>query len=259
VLTAVRQSDSIKVLARVSEKTEAPFACPQCRREVVLHKAQIKIHHFAHKPSVTCAVGAGETEQHLRAKLDVFDALRQESNVTELELERDFGTSVADVYARISGTPVAVEIQRSALSVNDIVARTKNYHRLGVTVLWVGLPNPDLSSERYSPRAWEKWAHAAYFGRVYYWESGQTFRVVHFDPYLIYVPESIGYEDGWSEQIVGGFDRTSKRWRTPRNGVPALLARSFQRTPRKAWSGGTVEVPECTLYIDRQAKWWRQA
>lgn len=257
MLTSVRQFDGIKVLARASKKSEAPFACPRCRQEVILRKGGIKIHHFAHKPTVTCARGAGETEQHHHAKLAVFDALRQESNVTELELERDFDTSVADIYARISGTPVAVEIQRSALSVNDIVARTKNYHRLGVAVLWVGLPNSDLSSAKYSPRAWEKWAHAAYFGRVYYWEDGQAFRVVHFDPHLIHVPEKSSSVDGWSEQIVGGFDRPSRRWRTPRNGVLALLSRSFQRTPRKAWSGGTVEVPECTLYIDRQAKWWR--
>jgi competence protein CoiA len=258
VLTAVRRSDGFKVLARASEKIEAPFACPRCRRELVLRKGRIKVHHFAHKPPVTCALGVGETDQHLRAKLAVFDALRQESNVTELELEKDFGTSVADVFARISGTLVAVEIQRSAVSVNDIVARTKNYHRLGVTVLWVGLPNADLSSQQYSPRAWEKWAHAAYFGRVYYWESGQAFRVVHFDPYLIHVPESTWYEDG-SEQSAGGFDRTSRRWRTPRVGVPVLLSRGFQRIVRSSWSGGAVDVPECTLYIDRQAKWWRSA
>ena len=135
MLTALRQSDSAKVLARASEKSEAPFLCPRCRRELVLRKGRIKVHHFAHKPPVTCALGKGETEQHLKAKLEIFDALRTEPNVSELELEKDLGMSVADVYARISGVPVAVEIQRSELSVNDIVARTKNYHRLGIAVL----------------------------------------------------------------------------------------------------------------------------
>lgn len=258
MLTALRQSDSAKVLARNSEKPEAPFLCPRCRRELVLRKGRIKVHHFAHKPPVTCALGKGETEQHLRAKLGLYDALRSEPNVTDLELEKDFETSVADIYARISGVPVAVEIQRSALSVNDIVARTRNYHRLGIAVLWAGLPNPDLATSKYSPRAWEKWCHAAYFGRVYFWESGQVFKVVHFGPYQIHVASRSWFEGG-EERSAGGHDRTSRRWRTPRPGVPCLLSRSFRMNRRTPWSGGTVTVPECTLYGDMQPKWWSGA
>jgi competence protein CoiA len=187
--------------------------------------------------------------------MEIFDALRLESNVAGLELEKDFGMSVADVYAEISGTRVAIEIQRSSLSVNDIIARTQNYHRLGIAVLWVGLPGGDLEIAKYSPAAWEKWCHAAYFGRVYYWGGGQLLRAVHFGPYSIHVESRSWYENG-SEQSAGGYERTSKRWRTPQHGVPVLLSRSFQRSARAAWSGGTVNVPFCTLYVDRQAKWW---
>jgi competence protein CoiA len=204
---------------------------------------------------VTCSLGIGETEQHLRAKLEIYDSLKNEPNVTELELENDFGASVADVYARISGTRVAIEIQRSALSVNDIIARTRNYHRLGIAVLWIGLPNAGIQTSQYSPRAWEKWSHAAYFGRVYFWAQGQMLHVYHFNPYYIHVEESTWYEDG-SEQSAGGYDRISRRWRTPKNGVPVLLSRSFTPSKRTAWSGGTVSVPECTLYVDKQPKWW---
>jgi competence protein CoiA len=256
MLTAIRQSDATKVLARVSQRLEAPFTCSLCRREVILRKGKIKVHHFAHKPPVMCSLGAGETEAHHQAKLAIYDALRTEPHVTDAELEKNLGGSVADVYACISGVPVAIEIQRSSLTVSEIVSRTEKYHRLNTAVIWVGLPTVDLSSQRYTPRAWEKWCHAAYYGRVYYWESGQILRVVHFDPHFIHVQSSTWYQDG-QEQSAGGYDRISKRWRTPKSGIPALLARSFIANTRAAWSKGTISIPACTLYVDRQPKWWK--
>ena len=255
MLTALRQSDTIKVLARDSTTAEAPFLCPQCRKELILRKGRIKVHHFAHKPPVTCSFGAGETEQHLRAKLGILDALRGQSNIAELEVEKDFGTSVADVYARISGVAVAIELQRSALSVNDITARTRNYHRLGIAVIWLGLPASLPVEAKYSPKAWEKWCHAAYFGRIYFWSHGQVIQPLHFDSHHIHVAATSWYEDG-SEQSAGGYDKRSKRWRTPNPGIPMLLSQHFVSRQRPAWPGGTVSIPQCTLYVDQQAKWW---
>ena len=255
MLTALHVESHVKVLARRCERDEAPFSCPKCKCEVVIRKGSIRVHHFAHKPPVSCSLGVGETEQHLAAKLGVYDALSVENNVSDLELEKDFGVSVADVYARISGTPVAVEIQRSALSVNDIMSRTRNYHRLGIAVLWIGLAKPELVSNKYSPAAWEKWCHAAYFGRVYYWASGQDLRVVHFSTYKIHVEERSWFESG-SEHSAGGYSKGSKRWRRPLEGRRMRLSSNFHRVAREAWSGGTVVVPECTLYVDSQTKWW---
>lgn len=255
MLTALRKSDAVKVLARESDRVDKPFQCPTCNREVTLRKGQIKVHHFAHKPPVTCIRGRGESEQHLQAKLAIFDALCLESNVKELEVERDFGISVADIFARISGTPVAIEIQRSVLSASEINARTQNYHRLGISVLWIGLQEQDFSTSIYSPSAWEKWCHATYYGRVYYWERNQILKVVHFDSYHIEVPYSTWYEDG-SEQSAGGYIKTSRRWRSPRLGVPVLISKSFRPVNRQAWVGGTVVVPQCNIYLDQQEKWW---
>lgn len=257
MLTATRQSDNAKVSAWETEKTEAPFFCPQCQSELTLHKGRIKIHHFAHKPQVSCPRGAGETQEHLRAKMEIFNALRNEPNVSDLELEKDFGISVADVYARISGTPVAVEIQRSRLTVKKITSRTQNYNQLGIAVLWAGLPTYDQHTEKYSPRAWEKWCHAAYYGRVYYWLGGQAFQPVHFSTYSIYVNERTWYEDG-VEKYAGGYSRVSKRWSTLQFGHPAFLSSNFHKNQRPAWSKETTDVPECSIYIDKQDRWWKR-
>ena len=255
MLTALRTSDNEKVLARSSAKPDAPFMCPACRCEVVLHKGLIRIPHFAHKARAACRLGAGETEDHLLTKLSLFDALRKEANVQDVELEKSFGTSVADVFAIISGVPVAIEVQRSALAIGEITARTAEYHRLGIAVLWIGIPNGDLGLSRYSLAAWERWCHAAYFGRVYYWAGGQTLRPIHFAPLSIRVEESTWRKHGHVHS-AGGYDKRSRRWRKPQPGEPVLVSNGFRRTCRPAWAGTSVRIPECTLFIDAQAKWW---
>jgi competence protein CoiA len=255
MLTALRTSDNEKVLARSSAKPDAPFMCPACHREVVLHQGLIRIHHFAHKARVACRLGAGETEDHLLTKLSLFDALRAAPNVKHVELEKRFGTSVADVFAVIAGVPVAIEIQRSALAVREITARTQQYHRLGIAVLWIGIPNGDLGLSRYSPAAWERWCHAAYFGRVYYWVGGQSLRPIHYGPLALRVEETSWRKHG-QVHSGGGYEKRSRRWRKPQAGKPVLLSNGFRRTSRQAWSGGSVHVPECTLFVDGQPSWW---
>jgi hypothetical protein len=54
------------------------------------------------------------------------------------------------------------------------------YARKGIYVLWLLQWTPTLNARRYTPRLWEKWIHAAYFGRMYYWIEGLTVASYHF-------------------------------------------------------------------------------
>ncbi len=256
MLSAVRSTHSEKQLAREAERGLGPFHCPLCEKEVILRKGRIKIHHFAHKPPVTCTRGKGESEAHYRAKLAIYDTLRARDTVRDVELEKDFGVSVADVFAVIGDKPVAIEIQRSNLTVREINVRTRNYFKLGVAVLWLGLPSDDLGRLEYSPRAWEKWCHAAYFGRVYFWESGETIRAVHFDPHYDYVPAAT-WRERLTQKTGGDYYKASKRLRTPVTGAPVLLSQNFQSSQRAAWEGGSVHVPRCVLFMDTCERWWK--
>jgi competence protein CoiA len=257
MLTAKRHPASNPVLARDVQKSDAPFSCPSCGEEVILHKGNIKIHHFQHKPPVTCSRGDGESQLHYSIKLAIYDSLKLEPNVTDVELEKDFGTSTADVFARIDGVPVAIEVQRSKLSVQSITARTANYHSLSIAVLWVALPTSDLSTNKYSPSAWEKWVHAANYGRVYYWQAGQTLRPVHFGEHKLYVESSSWFESGGEQRSAGGYHRSSKRYRTPAFARDVEISKAFRLNQRSApYAQGTIVVPPCRLYLDSQAKWW---
>lgn len=253
MLTAIQVERRVKVLAVNAERSEAPFACPACGDTVTLKKGKIKVHHFAHKPPVTCEAAAGETSEHIRAKMEIYEALRKSDTVDpdSVELEKSFGVARADVFARILNQPVAIEIQRSNLTVNKIQERTIAYHKLGVHVLWIGLPPREGFGDRHTPKAWEKWCHAAYMGRVYYWLSGEQVVPVHFGKYDLWV------EYGESEHGGGGgYFKPSKRWKIPKPGNPVEISQKFKPVIRSAWSGGNVSIPACRLYQDESARWW---
>jgi competence protein CoiA len=256
MLCAIQKTTNTKVTARGVTKSEGPFLCPKCIKELNLRKGQIKIHHFAHKPPVTCNYGHGESEAHRKAKWAVYSALNQRSDVSECELEKNHGEVISDIYVNIRGARIAIELQISTLTIDEIISRTKKYHANGIAVLWLPLFSDDLGKEKYSPKAWEKWLHATYFGRVYYWLADLTVIPVHFDEYKIYIEESSWYSEYGEEQNAGGYERTSKRWRTPKPGKQVNIANDFVIRNRKAWSGGKMNVPEARLLIDEQSKWW---
>ncbi|UJD92114.1 competence protein CoiA (plasmid) [Rahnella aquatilis] len=257
MLCGKRDSDNEKVFAINSLKIEGPFVCIGCGIELVLKKGNIKIHHFAHKPPFNCSRGQGETEEHRKCKQEIYDELRSRVNVTNVQMEHDLGSSVADVYAVIDGVAVAIEIQRSKLSVNEIVRRTEEYKRLNVNVLWIALHSSRLTEDKFSPTAWEKWCHAAYYGRVYYWSHGLKLTPYHFSEYMLPVPYSSYYESDGTEVSHGGYDKVSKRYRTPKMGRVVDIATHFNSKLKSAWSGGSIIIPNCRLYADGQKAWWK--
>ncbi|MDY0270585.1 competence protein CoiA [Trichloromonas sp.] len=257
MLCGIRCSDERKVFARESTKEESPFVCPRCKNELVIRKGNIKIHHFAHKPPFNCSHGEGETEAHRRCKESIYNNLKSKTNVTHVDVEADLGSLVADIYAVINGAPVAIEVQKSNISVNEITRRTTEYHKAGISVLWLALFNDRLNNERYSPGAWEKWCHAVYFGRVYYWLGESTVLPVHFSEYHLYVEESTWFESGGYEQSAGGYYKTSKRYKTPVPGNEVDIATHFSPSTKNEWQGGTVYIPSCRIYLDKQRAWWK--
>src|SRR5690606_11363932 len=142
----------------------------------------------------------------------------REPNVKKAALERSLKTCRPDVSAYINGVPVAIEVQISTLTIEKIIQRTEEYARKGIYVLWLLQWTPYLDANRYSPRLWEKWIHATYFGRVYYWIEGLKVVSYRFDPFLKHVPESNWYEDRGEEMSAGGYRKKSKRYRSPVRG-----------------------------------------
>lgn len=166
MLTARRKSDGQTVTAYSESRANGPFYCLQCGDPVALKTGRNKVNHFAHVNPLVCNYALNESDQHRRCKMEIYETLRRQPNVQKVALERPLDNVRPDVSAVINGVPVAIEVQISSLTPETIQRRTLEYARDGIYVLWLLQWTPKLDAGRCAPRLWEKWVHAAYFGRV---------------------------------------------------------------------------------------------
>lgn len=262
--------NEVHVLARDSEKGST-YHCPECSREVTLKKGRKKVHHFAHKPPVTCYYAAGETEAHMKSKLDFYDHFKSLGLDATVEYPVSFNEvrSRADVCVLNTrkGIAAALEIQHTTLSLDEIERRTKNYNTLGMAVGWIPLldldkyeVNTDSKAgwviEKYSPKPFELWVEEFNNGRVWFYEYKEnTLWEGIFTPYMIDVPYSEFYEQGGTLATFGGYSKPSKRWRTLTiNGMYELSGVEFSIAKRKAKIVGDNYLPECHI-VKITPKW----
>jgi competence protein CoiA len=249
MLSAKRKADGETVLAYFQTKAKGPFACPDCHEEVILKSGAGRANHFAHANPIACKFATGESNAHRSCKLEIFLALQKIPGVSNLALERPVGNVRPDVSATIRGSKVAIEVQISSLSTETIQQRTIEYAREGMFVLWLLQWTPDLDAPRYCPRPWEKWWHAVYFGRVYYWVEGLQVVPYHFDPSFITVPKQTWYSKDGKKMTSGGFSRRSKRYRAP---VRAECSMSRMIFSQRNGIGGKVTA---SLSPQRSCSW----
>jgi competence protein CoiA len=253
MLCARQKSTSKTVTAYLARKLDAPFFCLVCGDEVLLKAGAMKVNYFAHKNPLACRFNSNESAEHRRCKFEIYRALLQQPNVEKAAMERPLGTNRPDVSALINGVPVAIEIQISSLSEETIKLRTMEYAKKGIYVLWLLLWTPDLANLRYSPRAWEKWIHATYFGRVYYWIEGLTVACYSFEPSLKSVPRKSWYSKKGKKTIAGGHSQRSKRYRTAVRGKTLSLAKDFIPKDRDWWEGNGIIIPFAKLFMHRHS------
>jgi len=244
MLTALRERDGVKVVAWEAERGDRPFLCHCCRRVLTLRRGSVIAPHFAHQPPFVCEYGAGESEEHRRCKLSIYESLRAHPAVSKCEMERDLGTVRPDVSAYVGGVPVAFEVQLSTLPPDKLNYRTAEYARKGIYVLWLPPHTARLARGLYAPRPWERWLHAAYFGRVYYWLEGLTVRPVHFRSYY-----------ARARGRTRDFEKLARQ-KVPLEGPPLSLADDFVPRLRAAWAGDGLSVPPARLFADARPKWY---
>ena len=228
MLCAKRKLTGEIVTAYLSSKSQGPFRCPDCGDEVILKAGKRTVN-----------------------KMEIFMALQKEPHVRTVALERPLGTNRPDVSAEINGVPVAIEVQISSLSLETITQRTIEYARKGIYVLWLLQWTPGLDTRRYTPRLWEKWIHAAYFGRVYYWTQGLNVVSYHFDPHFKSVPKKSWYSPKGKKITAGGHSHRSKRHRTPIRGETLNLATDFVPKQRYWWEGNGLKIPDAKIFMER--------
>jgi competence protein CoiA len=249
MLSARRKVDGQTVLAYDERKENGPFCCLECGDPVILKTGRNRINHFAHEFPLARHYAENESDDHRRCKLEIYQALLRHPNATHVALERQLGEVRPDVSARINGVPVAIEVQISNLSVETIRQRTIEYFRKGIAVLWLLQWTPDLDAPRYTPRDWEKWVHACYFGRVYYWLKELDVVAYHFEASLKSVPKRTWHDRRGRMHTAGGYTKHLKRTRSTVRGETFNLATDFAPQQRYWWEGNGVKVPDAKLFM----------
>lgn len=108
-----------------------------------------------------------ESDRHVIGKQALYVTLLKHSSVTKLEFERNLGTVRPDISAYIGKHPVAVEIQVSGLTKDEIVHRTNEYTKKGIYVLWV-CANYYITGSYETVDKWMRFLHGLYYGWMFY-------------------------------------------------------------------------------------------
>lgn len=256
MLCAIAKDSKENVRASREAAAKVAFVCPACGGDVILRKGRLRIPHFSHKATDSCSYGAGESETHRRCKTEIYEALLRSPHVSDVRLERHLKDVRPDVSARIRGIPIAIEIQISNLSVETVIRRTQKYAQRGIYLLWLAQWSPRLDSRRYNPRPWERWVHAAYFGRVFYWLSGTLVVPYHFDPVRIRMGKHSWRSAGGRNMTAGGYRHVSRRFKEPVRGEALDILTSFVPRDRDGWQGGETIIPAAKLFSDSGSPFW---
>jgi competence protein CoiA len=238
------------MVAWEATKADGPFSCPACHEEVLLKKGSIKEHHFAHVPPSACPYGTGESEEHRQAKHAIYEALQTHPNISWVRVEWYLGEVRPDInFTMRDGQEVAVEIQFSPLSPEETARRTRLYSAKRIHVLWL-LPARDhlIEGAKYDTSLLERYLHALYFGKVYYWLSGDLVLPVHFERYSLGL--ALREWDAQEEEEQGHasfFERFSKRARIP-TFLDAVHIAELQAMSRQAGQFGPYALPTAWLW-----------
>lgn len=242
--------------AWTTERNEAPFFCKECLKEVILRKGRVRAHHFAHKSPVACQYGLGETEEHRKAKKGIFEGLKKNPNCSYCELEERVNSVIPDIYAIIKEIPVAVEVQRSNMTVQDVCDRTLAHYKNGLSVIWV-IPSIDqLKTYREDNQdvsrvpKWLECLHALAYGRIYVWSgNGETVMPIHFDKFTRYIPSNEFYNSDGEYMEVGGYDKVLKDRKvvTPAPQGFVDIGTDFYSSQREYFPTKNYTLPSCLI------------
>lgn len=267
---ALRLEDDDWVEAENTSKQAGPFYCPECLAPVQLRNCTERIDHFFHLPANTPVYRRDEKTLHDQCRDEIAAHLQKllpEGNwKTELTIpkSKNRGTRevVPDICGRFPGNvPVAIEIQHSSYTVGRINRKLEDYHKWGIHTLYI-VPLKAELPDQFRPRLFEKYLHALYMGRVYYWREGFGHFVlpVHYSPSFRMMESRTWFDKERGEEVSSEeYALAYKTLRTANQGEMVSIAQAL--TPRECpgieLQNAFGELPDRRLLLDGLSRWWK--
>ncbi len=113
---------------------ENDYFCPYCKSELILKKGIKVTTHYAHKSNIHRKCAKSETEKHYYAKFFIANLLKQYGYNVEIEPYCPLIMQYPDILIE---SKIAMEIQFSRISFQEIRERSLGFKRLGLEVDWI--------------------------------------------------------------------------------------------------------------------------
>ncbi len=124
---------------------ESELFCPECEGHLVYCHGTIKIPYFRHKVEHNCELDlTGETEEHKKGKLLIYDFLKMKYSDSYVDLEykiQETGQRADVICIFPNGETFAFEIQCSKIPIDKWVDRYNLYEKAGVNQIWIAGKN----------------------------------------------------------------------------------------------------------------------
>lgn len=265
---ACRKLDNKIVYANYVTKSDGPFYCPVCLSDVIIRKCTEKVDHFAHNARQSPIIGKKDRLLHEQCQNEILEYLQKSFPSGKWEKERpipkneiyDLKEVIPDISGRIDELPIAIEVQISPYTINRIHEKLVEYEKRKVLVLYIIPLCKELGEEVFRPRLFEKYLHSLYYGRVYYWIPNNDNKIVsvHFGRCTRWIEKSTWFSEDGEECNAGGYYLTFKTLRKPFFGEQLDIVKDFKQMQRKEFipTNAKKKIPACSLFIDKQMKWW---
>lgn len=265
---AISEKTGKKVFCAYVTKKDGPFYCPKCNSTAIVRKCSEKEDHFAHKPRLSPILTVKDQSLHTECKNSICNYLSKQFPEGNWAVERSIPASerletkmiIPDISGRINNIPVAIEVQKTAYTLNKIREKTEIYNKWGVCVLWIIPLREELGDDDFRPRLFEKYLHAMYFGRAYYWipTKPNWLLPVHYSFSCRYIEPTSFFDEDGEEKSFGGYYLAYKTIKKPNSNGYIDIATELKKVERplfinKKWN---EEIPACKIMMDNREKWW---
>ena len=249
MISALNESNE-RVIASDVEKDGSIFRCSYCDEDTILKKGKKRIHHFSHKSDSGCEFSGGESQEHMKAKMEIYEKLSKHDNVEHCAVEYSFkklGVRPDVIFSTKNGTNVVIEIQKSTIDIDTIERRMDRYKSKNINVIWILLPTDKTTI---NAKGWQKYLHGMCYGKVYYWSEGAMVNPCHYIAEETWVEE---YEDFKTGETVGGYFKILKNRKTLNfYGKSLHLVDDF----RSKYKPRYEEYSEALVWLDNIRSWW---